>query len=71
MLSTLALWAVVCLPGMTAWWAELLRFVPFPAYLAPPVVALAAAWRLRWPWRVAGLASPASGLVRVMYVHWG
>lgn len=71
MLSTLALWAVVCLPGMTAWWAELLRFVPFPAYLAPPVVALAAAWRLRWPWRVAGLASLAIVLVSVMDLHWG
>jgi len=70
-LVTLVLWVIVRLPGMTAWWAELLRFVPFPVFLVPPAAALAASWRLRWPWRLAALVSIAIVLVPMMDWHWG
>ncbi len=59
------------LTGQDSWWAELLRFVPFPAYLALALTALLAAWWLRWPWRVAAAACVALVLVGVMDLKWG
>jgi endonuclease/exonuclease/phosphatase (EEP) superfamily protein YafD len=70
-LCTLALWLVVGWSGMTAWWAELLRFVPYPAYLAPALLSAAASWWLRWPWRLAALAGVLIVLVGVMDLQWG
>ena len=71
MLATLALWAVCSTAGVTAWWAELLRFLPFPVYLAPAVLALVASAWLRWPWRLASLGCLVVVLVGVMDLKWG
>jgi endonuclease/exonuclease/phosphatase (EEP) superfamily protein YafD len=43
------------------WWVELLRFVPYPAWLVPAVVALALSFALSWAWR--GLAAATVVLV--------
>ena len=71
MLVTLALWALCRFGGASAWWAELLRFVPFPAFLAPPALALAASLWLRWPWRLAALGCLALVLADTMDLRWG
>jgi endonuclease/exonuclease/phosphatase family metal-dependent hydrolase len=70
-LATLALWAVFHHAAASAWWAELLRFLPYPAYLAPALLAMVASWWLRWPWRAAALASVVCVLLGVMDFRWG
>jgi len=70
-LVTLVVWGMFHLAGASAWWAELLRFVPFPAYLAPALLALGASWWLGWPWRAATLAGLAVILLGVMDFRWG
>ena len=37
------------------WWAELARYVPYPAYLVPALLALGLSIRLAWAWRIAAL----------------
>lgn len=71
MAITLALWALYEFAGPQAWWAELLRYLPYPLYLAPAALALAASLQLGWPWR--GAAALALGLVvfDVMGFSWG
>lgn len=71
MLGTLAPWIVSTFGGASAWWAELLRFVPFPVYSVPALVALVASVWLRWPWRLAAAACVALVLVGVMDLNWG
>ena len=39
--------------SFSTWWLELLLYVPFPAYLAPALAALALSWTLTWLWRLA------------------
>ena len=48
------------------WWAELARYVPYPAYLLPAVVALALSLRLAWAWRLAALATLGLVLTVIM-----
>ncbi len=71
MLSTLALWVVCSVGVSSAWWAELLRFVPFPAHLAPALLALVVSGWLRWPWRLSAAACVALVLMGVMDLKWG
>jgi endonuclease/exonuclease/phosphatase (EEP) superfamily protein YafD len=70
-LVTLAVWGMFHFAGASAWWAELLRFVPFPAYLAPALLALGASWWLGWTWRAAALGAVAVVLLGVMDFRWG
>ncbi len=71
MLVTLALWALLAFAGADLAWAELLRFLPYPVYLVPPLLALAASWFLRWPWRLAALAAVLLTLTATMDLRWG
>ena len=53
--------------AVSTWWLELLLYVPFPAYLAPALIALALSFLLGWRWRVAA----AIGVVLVATVIMG
>jgi endonuclease/exonuclease/phosphatase (EEP) superfamily protein YafD len=58
--------AVLLSIGFTArlgdlWWLELMRYVPYPVYLPPAVLALGLSWALGPRWRLA--AALAVGLV--------
>ena len=50
-----------------SWWLELLQYVPYPAFLAPALLALGMSWRLGWAWRVVA----ASALLLVLTVIMG
>lgn len=56
-----ALWAVHQVTDAGAWWAELLRYAPYPAWLLPALLALVVSWPLGWWWR--GLAVVALAVV--------
>ena len=43
--------------AVSTWWLELLLYVPFPAYLAPALIALALSFLLGWRWRIAAAIS--------------
>jgi endonuclease/exonuclease/phosphatase (EEP) superfamily protein YafD len=53
--------------SVSTWWLELLLYVPFPAYLAPALTALALSFLLGWRWRIAA----AAGVVLVATVITG
>lgn len=70
MAATLALWWLYEFAGPQAWWAELLRYLPYPLYLAPPALAALVAPALGWRWRVVALLAFALVLVDVMGLAW-
>ncbi len=52
--------------GADLWWSELARYVPYPAYLVPALLALALSLGLAWAWRVAAGVTLALVLVPIM-----
>ena len=46
-------------PILASWWVELLRYLPFPVFLAPALVAVVASLALPWGWRVLSIATAA------------
>ena len=48
------------------WWIELARYIPFPAYLAPAIVAVLLSVLLAARWRIASWAALALVLVGIM-----
>lgn len=52
-------------------WIELLRYVPYPAWLAPALVVFLASWALGWRWRAAAALSPLLVAGVVMGPVWG
>lgn len=67
----LAVWAGVALGGAAQWWIELLRFVPFPGWLALAGLGLVASIWSTARWRVAALAALAVVLGPVMGLSLG
>ena len=71
MLGAIAL-ALLFRPGSgDAWWIELLRYAPYPIYLAPTLLGLLLSLTLGWAWRLAALASVALIAVPVMALSYG
>jgi len=68
---TLALWGLYEFAGPQAWWVELLRYLPYPVYLAPPAVAVLASAVLGWRWRAAAGLALVLVAVDVMGGAWG
>ncbi len=64
--AVLALWVAFEFAPARAWWAELARYVPYPAYLLPAVGALALSLCLSWRWRIVALAVLGLVLVPIM-----
>jgi endonuclease/exonuclease/phosphatase family metal-dependent hydrolase len=54
-----------------AWWIELLRYAPYPIYLAPTLLGLALSLSLGWAWRATALASVALIAIPVMGLTYG
>lgn len=50
---------------------ELLRYIPYPAWLVPALLGSLLSLRLGWRWRLASLVAPAVVLVGVMGLAWG
>jgi endonuclease/exonuclease/phosphatase (EEP) superfamily protein YafD len=55
----------------TTWWIELLRYVPYPAWLLPAVLACAVSGAFSWRWRVLGLLTLALVIGPVMGLSLG
>lgn len=53
------------------WWIELLRYVPYPAWLLPAVLVLALSVGFGWGWRLLALAGLGLVLWPVMGWSWG
>lgn len=72
--------AAVCAVGLAAafrladeqaWWVELLRYVPYPAYLAPALLGVALSLWLGWRWRLIALLAVALVLGPIMGLALG
>jgi len=48
------------------WWIEIVRYVPFPAYLVPALLLVACAWPLGWRWRALALVAPVLAATDLM-----
>ena len=48
------------------WWAELARYLPYPAYLVPAIVAVVLSVWLPWAWRTVAAVTLALVLVPIM-----
>lgn len=70
-LLTLALGLTLRLTQLPQPALELLRYVPYPVWLVPPLVLAVAGWSLGWLWRGLTLASVAWVLGVVMAPTWG
>lgn len=57
--------------GESAWWAELARYVPYPVYLLPALLAAGVSVRLGWRWRVLGGVTLALVLWPIMGLKLG
>ncbi len=66
LLAVAAVGAALALGTESTWWIELGRYLPFPVYLAPAVLALLLSLRQSWRWRAAALAALAVVLVPIM-----
>lgn len=55
----------------TVWWVELARYVPYPVYLLPALLAAGASLRLGWRWRLVGTATLALVLGPIMGLKLG
>ena len=69
--AVVALAAAFRWPGASPWWIELLRYLPFPVYLAPAVLALAFSLFIGARWVVASLAAIGVVLALLMGFVWG
>jgi endonuclease/exonuclease/phosphatase (EEP) superfamily protein YafD len=68
LLGLLAASSVVLAPGVSqAWSVELLRYLPYPAWIGVGVLALVLSLRLNWLWR----AASAAGLLLVAWPLMG
>lgn len=67
----LGVWACFTFGGAAQWWIELLRFVPFPAWLALAALGLIASAWCTARWRVTALAALAIVLGPVMGLSVG
>jgi vancomycin resistance protein VanJ len=70
-LATLALCIAFRIDDATLWWVELLRFVPFPAYLVPALVVGGLSLRLGRAWQCLALLTIAAVVVELMGLSWG
>jgi endonuclease/exonuclease/phosphatase (EEP) superfamily protein YafD len=57
--------------GVDPWWLELSRYLPYPALLAAPTLALLLSLRLGWRWVGASLGALALVLTLAMGLAWG
>ena len=71
MVCALALWIAFEFAPAQFWWAELARYVPYPAYLLPAGGALALSLCLSWRWRIAALAVLGLVLGPIMGLQMG
>lgn len=53
------------------WWVELVRYVPYPAWLAPALLAFLLSWAFGWRWRLLGTATLALVVGPVMGLSLG
>ncbi|MBK6851135.1 MAG: endonuclease/exonuclease/phosphatase family protein [Burkholderiales bacterium] len=68
LLGLLLVAAIILAPGVTdAWWLELLRYLPYPGWLAAGLLAAVLTLRLGWAWR----AAAAGGLLLVIWPIMG
>ncbi|MFT3956247.1 MAG: endonuclease/exonuclease/phosphatase family protein [Piscinibacter sp.] len=65
-LAVLLVWLAFVAGTESTWWIELARYLPYPAYLAPALLALVLSLRLSWRWRLAALGATLVVLVAVM-----
>jgi endonuclease/exonuclease/phosphatase (EEP) superfamily protein YafD len=70
-LCALALAVAFRLGTADTWWIELLRYVPFLAWLLPALAALALSWVLTPWWRVVALLTVALVVTQVMGLSLG
>lgn len=54
-----------------AWWIELLRYAPYPIYLAPTLLGLLLSLTLGWFWRITALAGVALVAIPAMGLAYG
>lgn len=52
-------------------WVELLRYVPYPIWLAPTLIVWLLSWCLGWRWRLLASVAPLGVLTLVMGAVWG
>ncbi len=71
LVCALALWGAFEFAAANVWFAELARYVPYPAYLVPAATAVALSLRLSWRWRIAALAVLGMVLVPIMDLQIG
>lgn len=65
-LAVVLVFAAFQLGTERTWWIELGRYIPFPAYLAPAVLAVVLSIRLPMRWRVTALAALTVVLTGIM-----
>jgi endonuclease/exonuclease/phosphatase (EEP) superfamily protein YafD len=53
------------------WWVEIARYLPYPAYLAPAIVAVGLSWWLGRAWRIAAVLALALVTTQVMGLSVG
>jgi endonuclease/exonuclease/phosphatase family metal-dependent hydrolase len=59
--------SVLLYPGVSdSWWVELLRYLPYPAWLGAALLAVLLSLRQGWPWRLASAAALLLVLTVVM-----
>jgi vancomycin resistance protein VanJ len=71
MLAALALCIAFRVDDATLWWVELLRYVPFPAYLVPALVGAGLSLALGRIWQVLALLALGVVLIELMGLVWG
>lgn len=65
-LTVLLVWVAFAAGTESTWWIELARYLPYPVYLAPALLALGLSVRLSWRWRLVSLGATLVVLVAVM-----
>ena len=65
-LAVLFVWLAFAVGTESTWWIELARYLPYPGYLAPALLALVLSAWLSWRWRVAALGATLVVLIPVM-----
>lgn len=69
--AAVALAAAYTVPGVSAWWVELARYVPYPVYLMAAVLSIVASLRLGRAWLAAALLGLGLVLTVIMGLAWG
>lgn len=76
-LVLITLFAAAALAALLHWpmapraWVDLLRYLPYPAWLVPTLVVWLLAWAAGWRWTLAASLAPAIVLTGVMGLSWG